>query len=100
MEGGCTWQTTTCDQIATIIETTGVHISKCTFNPPVQHRRRQEELAEARLVAEEEATKARQVAAKERGKERDYRRQREDQEAEAQDETCNCPWANWCTCGN
>jgi hypothetical protein len=89
VEGGCTWQTTKFYQIATITEGVGAHSCKCTFNPPVQHRRRQEEANEARRVAEEEATKARWIAAKkaaeERRRERDYRRQREAQEAKACD---------------
>ena len=76
VEGSCTWQTTTCYQIATIIEAVGAHSSKCTFNPAVQHRQWQDEANEARRVAEKKATKACRVAAEEHRRERNYKRQR------------------------
>ena len=71
-------------------------------------------MAEARRIAEEEATEARREAAEERRRERDYRRLRKAQEAEASTArqlaaeagtgppihtTCNCHRDDWCTCG-
>ena len=108
-ENGCTWQTPSCC-IPTIVEAewyVKAHGSECTLNPVVveerQHRwqqedaawRKEEAAAARHMAAKDEAedrhvaAKARRVAAEDRQatkakkcrRKRDYRRQREAQEA-------------------